>query len=160
MSDNIEQPVQPSNEPMKVSPVKKRGMKKIIGYAVLAFAVLAVALTFFVNSATKAPVAASQQFLHAIQAGDATTAYALFSVEAKKVVPSDQFDALVKQVAPIFNTGEKMLSKKVNSSTGSAATSEVVYQIKGTDGKTYKFTVNLTKEGDVWKVLNFTSKAQ
>ena len=105
----------------------------------------------------------TQQFLHAIQAGEATTAYALFSIEAKKVVPSDQFDALVKQVAPILNTGEKMFSKRVNGSTGStgsAATSEVVYQIKGTDGKTYRFTVSLTKEGDLWKVLNFTSKAQ
>ncbi len=160
MSDNIGQPAQPNNEAMNVKPVKKRSMKEIFGYVVLAFAVLVVALTFFVNSATKAPVTASQQFLHAIQAGDSTTAYSLFSVEAKKVVPADQFDALVKQAAPILNTGEKMISKKVNGSTGSAATSEVVYQIKGTDGKTYNFTVNLTKEGDVWKVLNFTSKAQ
>ncbi len=160
MSDNIGQPAQPNNEPINVKPVKKRSVKKIIGYVVLAFAVLVVVLTFFVNSATKAPVAASQQFLHAIQADDAATAYSLFSVEAKKVVPSDQFAALVQQMAPIINTGEKMISKKVNGSTGSAATSEVVYEIKGTDGKTYRFTVNMTKEGDVWKVLNFTSKAQ
>ncbi len=157
MSENIGQS---TNDSTISQPVKKRGMKKVIGYVILALAVLVVALTFFANSATKAPVAASQQFLHAVQADDATTAYALFSVEAKKVVPSDQFDALVQQIAPILNTGEKMISKKVNGSTGSAATSEVVYQIKGTDGKTYRFTVNLTKEGDVWKVLNFTSKVQ
>lgn len=160
MSDNIGQPIQPNNESISSQPPKKRGLKKIIGYVVLALVVLVVALTFFVNSATKAPVAASQQFLHAIQAGDATTAYALFSIEAKKVVPADQFDALVKQLAPILNTGEKMISKKVGAATGSAATSEVVYEIKGTDAKTYRFTINLTKEGDVWKVLNFASKAQ
>lgn len=145
---------------MNTEPVKKRNIKKIIGYVVVAFIVLVVGLTFFVNSATKAPVAASNQFLNAIQAGEASTAYSLFSSEAKKAVPSDQFDAIVRQVGPILNTSEKMTNKKVDASTGSAATSEVVYEIKGTDGKTYKFTVNLIKENDIWKVLNFTSKAQ
>ena len=157
MSENIGES---TNESINSQPPKKRGFKKVIGYVVLALAVLVVGLTYFVNSATKAPVAASQQFLHAIQGGDSTTSYALFSVEAKKVVPADQFDALVKQLAPILNTGEKMISKKVGGATGSAATSEVVYEIKGTDAKTYRFTINLIKEGDVWKILNFTSKAQ
>ena len=157
MSENIGQSTNDSTIPQ---PAKKRSMKKVAGYVILALAVLVVALTFFANSATKAPVAASQQFLHAIQADDASVAYSLFSVEAKKVVPSDQFAALVQQIAPIINTGEKMISKKVNGATGSSATSEVVYEIKGTDAKTYRFTINLTKEGDVWKVLNFANKAQ
>lgn len=156
MTDNI---VQSNSESTNSQSRKRSNIGKIIGIVLLVIAVLAVALTFFVNSATKAPVAASQKFLHAIQAGDATTAYSYFSIEAKKAVPADQFDPLVSQIAPILNTGEKMISKKVAGATGSAATSEVVYEIKGTDGKTYRFTVNLTKEGDVWKVLNFTSKA-
>ena len=160
MSDNLGQSAQPNNDSMSSKPVKKRSVGRIIGYVLVALVLLVGGLTLFVNSATKAPVAASNQFLNAIQAGDATTAYSLFSTDAKKVVPSDQFDALVKQVAPILNTSEKMTSKKVNGSTGSAATSEVVYQIKGTDGKTYTFTVNLTKDNGVWKVLNFTSHAK
>jgi hypothetical protein len=53
-----------------------------------------------------------------------------------------------------------MTSKKVNGSTGSAATAEVVYDIPGSDGKNYTFTVNLAKENSVWKILNFLSKAQ
>ncbi len=160
MSENIGQVAQPGDYSMNAKPVKKRSIGKIIGIVVAAIAVVAVVLTFFVNSATKAPVAASNTFLNAIQAGDASTAYALFSTEAKAAVPSDQFDAVVKQVGPILNAGEKMTSKKVNASTDSASTSEVVYEIPGTDGKTYKFTVSLTKENDAWKVLNFTSKAQ
>lgn len=160
MSENIGQVAQPGDYSMKAKPVKKRSIGKIIGIVIAAIAVVAVVLTFFVNSATKAPVAASSTFLNAIQAGDASTAYALFSTEAKAAVPSDQFDAVVKQVGPILNAGEKMTSKKVNASTDSASTSEVVYEIPGTDGKTYKFTVSLTKENDAWKVLNFTSKAQ
>lgn len=160
MSENTGQSAQAGDYSMNAKPVRKRGVGKIIGIVIGAIVVVAVALTFFVNSATKAPVAASNQFLNALQAGDASTAYALFSTEAKAAVPSDQFDAAVQQVGPILNGSEKMTSKKVNGSTGSASTSEVVYEIPGTDGKTYKFTVNLTKENDTWKVLNFTSKAQ
>jgi cytoskeletal protein RodZ len=160
MSEDIGQSVQPSSYAMVLKPVKKRRVKKIIGYVVVAFVVLVVGLTFFANSATKAPVAASNQFLTAFQAGDATTAYSLFSIEAKAAVPADQFDAVVKQVAPILNGNTKMASKKVNGSTGSAATAEVIYDIPGSDGKTYTFTVNLTKENSVWKILNFLSKAQ
>ena len=50
-----------------------------------------------------------------------------------------------------------MISKEVRGETGSAATAKVVYEIKGSDGATYKITVNLTKEGGQWKVLNFES---
>lgn len=160
MSENIGQVAQPDNYSMNTQPMKKRSIGKIIGIVIAAIVVVVVGLTFFVNSATKAPVAVSNQFLNAVQASDATTAYSLFSTAAKAAVPSDQFDAVVQQVGPILNASEKMTSKKVNASTGSASTSEVVYEIPGTDGKTYSFTVNLTKENDVWKVLNFASKAK
>lgn len=161
MSENIGQVAQPDNYSMNTQPVKKkRSIGKIIGIVIAAIVVVVVGLTFFVNSATKAPVAVSNQFLNALQASDATTAYSLFSTAAKAAVPSDQFDAVVQQVGPILNASEKMTSKKVNASTGSASTSEVVYEIPGTDGKPYSFTVNLTKENDVWKVLNFASKAK
>lgn len=151
---------QSSGDTMNHMPAKKRSVKKIIAYVFAVLVLLVVGLTFFVNSATKAPVAASNQFLNAIQASDAATAYSLFSTAAKAAVPSDQFDALVQQAGPILNASEKMTSKKINAATGSASTAEVVYEIPGTDGKTYTFTVNLTKENDVWKVINFTSKAQ
>ncbi len=160
MSESTGQYAQPNSELTNAKPAKKRSVKKIIGYVVVAFVIVIVGLTFFVNSATKAPVAASNQFLNAIQAGDATMAYALFATAAKAAVPVDQFDTLVKQAGPILNGNEKMTSKKVDAATGSAATAEVVYEIPGTDAKTYKFTVSLTKENDVWKVMNFTSKAQ
>ena len=161
MSENIGQVAQPENYSMNTQPVKKkRSIGKIIGIVIAVIVVVVVGLTFFVNSATKAPVAVSNQFLNALQASDAATAYSLFSTAAKAAVPSDQFDAVVAQVGPILNASEKMTSKKVNASTGSASTSEVVYEIPGTDGKTYSFTVNLTKENDVWKVLNFASKAK
>ena len=159
MSENLGQATQPGDYSMNYKPVKKRSFGRIIGIIIGAIVVVAIALTFFVDSATKAPVAASNSFLNAVQIGDASAAYSLFSSEAKAAVPSDQFDAVVNQVGPILSAQEKMTSKKVNAQTGSASTAEVVYEIPGTDGKTYSFTVSLTKEGETWKVLNFVSKA-
>lgn len=108
MSENTGQVAQPDNNSMNTQPVKKRSIGKIIGIVIAAIVVVVVGLTFFVNSATKAPVAVSNQFLNAVQAGDAATAYSLFSTTAKAAVPSDQFDAVVKQVGPILNASERM----------------------------------------------------
>jgi uncharacterized protein YpmB len=157
MSENIVPPTQPLGGSVP-PPKKKRRIGKIIGIVFAVFVVVIVAVTMFVNSATKAPLAVSDQFLNAMQAGDATTAYDLFSTQAKTTVTPDQFAAIVKQVGPILNTQEKVTNKKVNGQTGSAATSEITYEVKGTDGKTYAVIVNLTKDGAAWKVMNFDSK--
>lgn len=155
MSENLGQ-VSPAMSETK--PAKKRSVKKIIGYVALAFVVVIVGVTLLANSATKEPVKVSNQFLNAIQAGNASEAYGLFSSEAKAAVPSDQFDGVVAQAGPILNTEEKMTNKSVKAETGSASTAEVTYEIKGTDGKTYNVVVSLIKEGDVWRVQNFDSK--
>lgn len=157
MSENTGQDSQPMSE---AKPAKKRSVKKIIGYVVLAFVVVIVGVTLLANSATKESVKVSNQFLNAIQAGNASEAYGLFSTDAKVAVPSDQFDGVVAQAGPILNAEEKMTSKSVKAETGSASTAEVAYKIQGTDGKTYNVTVSLIKEGDVWKVQNFNSEAK
>lgn len=157
MSENIGQVSQPIGE---AKPVKKRNTKKVIGYVVLALVLIIVGVTLLANSATKEPVKVSNQFLNAMQAGNASEAYGLFSSAAQEVVPADQFDGVVAQVSPILNTEEKMKNKSVEAKTGSASTAEVVYEIKGTDGKTYNVTINLIKEGDVWRVQNFDSKVK
>lgn len=160
MSENIEPQNQSGNASGDSTPAKKRNVKKIILWVVVGIVAFVVVITFTVNSATKAPVKVSNQFLDYIQAGDAAGAYALFSSEAQQVVPTDQFDTLVAQVAPILNTKESMNSKSINGETGQAATSTVTYEIDGTDGKTYLITVNLIKEDGDWKVLNFESDSK
>lgn len=157
MSENLGQV---SQAMIETKPIKKRSVKKIIGYVVLAFVVVIVGVTLLANSATKEPVKASNQFLNAIQAGNASEAYGLFSSAAQEVVSSDQFDGVVAQVGPILNSEEKMTNKSVNAETGSASTAEVTYEVKGTDGKTYNIIINLIKEGDVWRVQNFDSKVK
>ncbi|MDP1719745.1 MAG: DUF4878 domain-containing protein [Candidatus Nanopelagicaceae bacterium] len=153
--NNTGQVSQPMSE---ARPKKKRSVKKIVGYVVLAFVVVIVGVTLLANSATKEPVKVSNQFLNAIQAGNASEAYGFFSSEAKAAVPSDKFEGVVAQVGSILNTEEKMTNKSVKAETGSASTAEVTYEIKGTDGGTYNIIVNLIKEGDIWKVQNFDSK--
>ncbi len=67
----------------------------------------------------------SNQFIDNIQAGYSAAAYALFSTDAQQVVPVDQFDAMVAQIAPILDAKEKMTSKSISGETGKAATSTV-----------------------------------
>ena len=126
----------------------------VIGGAVIA---IIIALVIIVNTATSAPVKISNQLVSDIQAKNATGAYSLLSSEAQKVVPVDQFNQTVDQIGPILSGTPKMISKEISGQTGSAATAKVVYEIKGSDGVTYKITVNLTKENGQWKVLNFDS---
>jgi hypothetical protein len=160
MTENGEQPIQTGTTSIGLRPAKKRSWKKILGIIAITIVVLFVGATFFVNSATKAPVAVANHFLNSMQAGNAAAADSLFSTEVQAAVPVAQFDSIVSQVGPILNSSEKITSRKINGVTGSAATSEITYEIKGTDGKTYVLIVNLTKVNNDWKVLNFDSKAK
>ncbi|QQS18160.1 DUF4864 domain-containing protein [Candidatus Saccharibacteria bacterium] len=119
-----------------------------------------VLLMIFANQATQGAVTASNKFINAMQAKDSGQAYGLFSKEAKETVTSEEFDAMVQRIAPILNTEEKMKDKSVTSETGKATTGKVVYEIKGSDAKTYTLTVNLVKQDDNWKVQNFESNAE
>lgn len=159
MTENNEEPIHSIEENVGGKRKKKRSTKKIIGIAILAIAGLVVVSTFFVNSATKAPLAVSDLFLNSVQAGDAGLAYELFSSEAKTTISLDELQSVVTQVGPILASAEKVTDKKINGETGSAATSQITYEIKGTDAKTYTVIVNLIKENEIWRVLNFDSNA-
>ena len=160
MTEISEEPIQSVSDNGEGKKKKKRSVKKIIGIVVLVLAGLVVVSTFVVNSATKAPLAVSDLFLNSVQAGDAGLAYELFSSEAKTTISLVEFQSIVNQIGPILATSEKVTSKKISGETSSAATSQIEYEIKGTDGKTYAVIVNLVKESDIWRVLNFDSNAK
>jgi hypothetical protein len=160
VNENSEEPIQTMNDNGDGKKKKKRSVKKIIGIVVLALVGLVVVSTLFVNSATKAPLAVSDLFLNSVQAGDAGLAYELFSSEAKTTISLGELQSVVNQIGPILSTTEKVTSKEIGGETGSAATSQITYEIIGTDGKTYTVIVNLMKENDMWRVLNFDSNAE
>lgn len=140
-------------EAAKPAKTKRPLWQKIVAGVV----VFIVAVVIIVNVAASGAVKVSNQFINDIQAKQANDAYSLFSSEATKIVPKDQFVTLVNQAGPILNTNEKMTSKEVSGETGNSAKAKVVYEIKGTDNVTYEVTVNLTKESGQWKVLHFNS---
>lgn len=160
MSSVTEPPSQEPKAKGNPTPAKKRNYKKIIVYAIAGIVVLFIIIVISVNSATKAPVDVSNQFIDSIQSGNSRAAYELFYSDTKKTVPADKFDGIVKQIGPILNTNEKITGKSINGETGKAATSEVTYDVNGTDGKNYAVIVNLTKENGNWKVLNFDSQTR
>jgi len=138
------------------SPAKKSKKKLFIKIAVVVV-ILAVVLVLVVNGTTSGAVTVSNKFVKSIQAEDPSTAYNLFSNEAKNVVSESAFKEAVDQPGKILKGQAKMTGKEVEGKTGSAATSKITYDIDGNDGKTYTITVNLTKEDGEWKVLNFDS---
>jgi len=138
------------------SPAKKSTKKLFIKIAI-GVVIAIVLLVLIVNATTSGAVKVSNTFVKSIQAENPGPAYALFSKEAKNVVSESDFNDAVSQVGKILKGEAKMTSKEVLGETGSAATSKITYEIKGTDDKTYEIIVNLTKEDGQWKVLNFDS---
>ena len=148
---------QEKQEDKATKKTKKWSRKKKIRIIVATIVAIIIALVLIVNAATSAPVKVSNALVSDIQSKNASAAYSLLSSGAKEVVPADKFKEVVDQIGPILEGTPKMISKEVKGETGSAASASVVYEIKGSDGETYRLVVNLTKENGEWKVLNFDS---
>lgn len=141
----------------KKEPKQKWSLKKKLYVILGSIAGVIILLVLLVNTATSAPVAVSNDLVTDIQTKNSAAAYSLFSSAAKQVVSQEKLTAAVDQIGPILSGKPDMKSKEIKGETGSAATAKVVYDIKGTDGATYVFTVNLVKENSDWKILNFDS---
>lgn len=148
-------------KPAEAPKSAKKGMslKAIIAIVVVILVGLGVSIFLFINSATSAPLKASNQLISYIQTKNASGAYSMFSSAAKVDVTQDKVTAVVDQIAPILTGTPKVQSKEVNSESGSNATAKIVYKIKGTDA-TYNVTVDLVKENGEWKVKIFDSKQE
>ncbi|MBP6961913.1 hypothetical protein KBB49_00035 [Candidatus Saccharibacteria bacterium] len=139
------------------SPVVKKFYQKKAFKIIAIIAIIIIALVAIVNQATSGATKASNQFLNAVQSNQSNVAYELFSSEVKDNVTKDDFKEVVSQIGPILNTDEKMTGKSVEAETGKPSTGQVLYEIKGTDGKTYEIAIDLVKEDGDWKVENFDS---
>jgi len=146
-------------EPQKASK-KPANLKKIIAISAAVVVALIVIVVVLLILVTSGPKKVADSLVKDIQTKNAAAAYNLFAAEAKTQMPQDQFKQIVDQIGPILNGKPQNQSSETSGEAGSAATATVVYLIKGKDGNTYKFTVNLTKENGGWKVLNFTSTKQ
>ena len=127
----------------------KRWQKIVIGIVGFFIAIFVIATV-----ATSGPAKASDSFVKYILSGDSQSAYNMFSSEAKDTVTSDELETVVDTMSNVLADKAKQVSKSVEGESGKSATATVVYEVEGNDG-TYELTVNLIKENDEWKVLNF-----
>lgn len=155
----VQAPTQ-GTEPIKprIKSKEKWSLKKmltVIGGSIVLFI---IALITIVTISTSAPVKVSDELVANIQANNATAAYSLLSDDAKATISADNFKTTIEQVSPILTGKPDLQSKEINANSNNTTSSKVIYKITGSDGITYKFTVNLVEVNKEWKVLNFESK--
>ncbi len=137
---------------------KKKGKALMIILIILGvLIVLIVGFFLIINLATGGAKKVSDEFIADIRQTQSEQAYGLFSSAAKKVVGKKKFAKTVEQISPILNGQPKVTGKEAGTSSDGGTTSSITYEINGTDGITYKVKVELVKEGNDWRVLNFDS---
>lgn len=140
-------------------PTKPKMSGKKIALIVVGSIIAFIAIVVIVaNMATNAPIRVSDELIADIQNNRATAAYQLMSSDAKATFTEKQFSDTIGQIGPILNGKPNNISKEINTTTDGASTAKVVYEISGSDGNTYNFTVNLTENNGKWLVQNFESK--
>ncbi len=152
--------VAPATNAADVSqPPKKKKMAlwlKILIGVVTGIILFVVVIIIFVFSATSGAVKVSDEFMNDVLANQGSSAYQMFSSEAKKTVTESDFNAIVARMSSVLDETAKQTSREINTNTGSDPTAKVEYEVKGSDG-TYTITINLVQENDEWKILNFDS---
>jgi hypothetical protein len=144
-TDSVPQVPAETAEKPKLSKAKKI----IIG--VVVFIGLVIAIAFYATSGVSQT---SNAFVDDILKNNSSAAYELFSAEAKQTVTTEQFQQIVATMANVLDSEASKQSAEVESGTGQETKGTAVYEIKGSDG-TYELTVNLIKENNEWRVLNF-----
>lgn len=145
---------------------KKAGFKNgpalagIIVSIVLMLASIAVGTLLFIATfnVVKAPIDASTAFMNSLSSNNLTVAYSQTSTGFQKGYTQAEFSDAFKPAVDAGLKQTSVASSKVETVNGET-TATIVYNATASDGK-YKVTVELTKEGDVWKVVNVTSEKQ
>ncbi|NTW62402.1 hypothetical protein HGB25_03285 [Candidatus Saccharibacteria bacterium] len=136
----------------------KWSMKKKLVVIIGSITAIFVVLVAIVLMATNPSVQVSDEFLADIKTTKSSAAYQLMSRDAQATITEDDFKVIIDQIGPILDGQTTVISRDVSVETGSDPSAKVVYEIEGTDGVTYRFTVNLVQKGSKWQVLNFDSK--
>lgn len=147
----------PNSKPKKLS--KKTKIAIIIG-AVLLIASLTIGLVFFFNNKTtppSTPLAVANKLVASIQNNKPSEGYDLMSANAKERTSLAFFEEVVKNVGPLLVGKPEVKTQDVRNDDGSIIlpTATIAYEIAGNDGKSYLFTIGLSKSGETWYVANY-----
>src|SRR3989344_9477998 len=116
----------------KVTKTTKKSKRPLWQKIVLGVVVFFVAIIIIAYVATSGAAKVSNEFLKDIQSKQADQAYSLFSNEAKNATDQATFRQTVDRIGPLLNTKAKQTGRQVQDSTGSPATAQITYDIKGT----------------------------
>ncbi|MBA3678759.1 hypothetical protein H0W80_01000 [Candidatus Saccharibacteria bacterium] len=156
-----EPPVQPIQAPEDNKP---KSSKKIIFIilGVIAGVIILIILGLFlllggINSATSAPLTASDTFLKTIQENKSDTAYAMTSKAFQSAETLEQvkvfFDRYRAQIRPDYTS---VISKKVTTTNG-VETATIIYNAQTkSDSKNVYVRVVLEIESGVWKIRDIS----
>ncbi|MFZ1459092.1 MAG: hypothetical protein WAT17_04400 [Candidatus Saccharimonadales bacterium] len=138
---------------------KKRIPKwlKIIGIVVAVFVVFILVVTIITVAATSAAQKVSDEFVNDLQASNTSAAYGLTAKRFQASTTEIQLDDVVQQIAPTLQGEETVTGRAIESSSGSAQTAVLVYTIKTPASSTAYIKVELQKDDDNWRVINFRS---
>jgi flagellar basal body-associated protein FliL len=152
----------PSHEPTTPAHRSKKPFsrkKRLLIIIVAAVIVVGVAIAFlasFIATATSGPVATANQFINAVQANDATTAYNLTSASFRQAATKAQLTSVIKDNLSVnLNGSEKLTAQKIATNSGFHQAS-VTYSVVN-NGITHYMRVVLQEAGSKWQVVNFNS---
>lgn len=153
-----QQPTTPVEQPLpteSIQPVEKKSNKKIImgiligiGVVVALFSILFI----FVNSATKAPLEASDNFLSGFANSDAGALYETTSTKFKDAVTVSEFESFFEQYKVLPFSDAKVTAKSIetkSSITVATFTYSLTYE-----SENYEVETQMIKEGEDWKLLS------
>lgn len=121
--------------------------------------VLAFILLKSANNDTKKAAKMSESVVVNLQKKNAQAVYDQFSSESKKTTNAGEIENFLNQVGGFTQDTAKKVELPNPSETLPENKQAVAYEVKGTDGKTYRVTIMLIKEADTWKILNFNKTA-
>ncbi len=125
------------------------------GGLVVLGAILGAILLVQLGSSLARPVAVSNQFIDAIQANDASAAYALGSGAFKNAVTEASLAGTIERISSTFSGDEVIINQKVKTMNGTN-TAEIEYAVEN-GGSTYYMLISLQENNGQWQVQAFKS---
>jgi len=131
------------------------GWKVAIVIGIIVILLIGAAVTFlalFVFNAVKAPVDATNRYIEAVNDGDAQEAWSLLHPSS----PIKQEFTLSTFESEIVDTSIKLETWNANEVNVENSRATVNVDMEDTDGAEFRVTFDLRKDGDDWKVYDYS----
>lgn len=152
-----QQPVQPevvTETPTVVAPKKSNKVLLIILISLFVFFGFIALIFFIVNSATKEPFKASNEFLTAFTTEDAQTVYDSTSTQFQAAVSLEEFESFQDKYMVMGLDKAKVTGKSIQT-TNDSTTATLTYSLEY-DSENWTIEIEMIQEGEQWKLFNMS----